>query len=206
MGQVIRQISPNTTRYYWYPGDKKEWLRALVAVASGGAVLGLTYLLTRSTLTATVLGLSVASGIAGFNLGRRDLNAAEALNARTPRREAVTAAGRATWRGLVQGCAAAFAALIIVHLPARGLVADWLLPAVPAVAGALSRQAALLAARLSHESEPASTLTDPATARRAPSAADRHSGRDADAIGEPDPATARRAPDPDAIGEPDPAV
>ncbi|MFG2036847.1 hypothetical protein [Dactylosporangium sp. NPDC048998] len=170
MGQMIRQTGPNTTRYYWYPGDKKEWLRALVALVAGGAVLGLAYWLTRSWLTATVLGLSTACGIAGFNLGRRDLNAADALNARTPRREVTSAAGRAAWRGLVEGSAAAFAALIIVQLPATGLVADWLLPLVPAVVGGMSRQAALLAGRLSHASEPASEFAGPDATRRIPDA------------------------------------
>ncbi|MEV6931140.1 hypothetical protein AB0M46_42535 [Dactylosporangium sp. NPDC051485] len=168
MGQMIRQIGPNTTRYYWYPGDKKEWLRALLAVVAGGAVLGLSYLFLRSWLVSTVLGLSAASGVFGFNLGRRDLAAAEALNARTPRREAASAAGRATWRGLAEGAAAAFAALIIVHLPATGVVADWLLPLVPAMVGGLSRQAGLLTVRLSHQSERASEFAGPDAARRDP--------------------------------------
>jgi hypothetical protein len=166
MGQMIRQISPNTTRYYWYPGDKKEWLRALLAIGTGGCVLGLTYALTRSMLAAAVLGLAAASGIAGFNLGRRDLRAADALNSQVPRREAVSASGRAAWRGLVEGGSAAAAALVIVHLPARGVFADWLLPLVPAVIGALARQAGLLALRLSRESAPASTFVGPAPAHR----------------------------------------
>ncbi|MER7006314.1 hypothetical protein ABT297_25175 [Dactylosporangium sp. NPDC000555] len=170
MGQMIRQIGPNTTRYYWYPGDKKEWLRALTALAAGGAALGLSYWVTHSWLIATVLGLSTACGIAGFNLGRRDLNAADTLNARTPRREAASAAGRAAWRGIVEGAAAAFAALVIVQLPATGLVADWLLPLVPAVVGGLARQAALLTVRLSHASERASEFAGPDATRRMPGA------------------------------------
>src|SRR4051812_5314308 len=133
MGQMIRQIGPNTTRYYWYPGDKKEWLRALIAVGAGGAVLGLTYFFSRSWLASTTLGLAVAAGVAGFNFGRRDLTAFDALNARTPRREVAGAAGRAAWRGLVQGVVVAFSALVIVHLPATGFVADWLLPLGPGV-------------------------------------------------------------------------
>jgi uncharacterized membrane protein len=153
MGQMTRQIGPNETRYYWYPGDRKEWLRALLALLAGGAALGVAYLLTRSWLVSTVMGLSVASGVFGYNLGRRDLAAAEALNARTPRREAASAAGRAGWRGIAEGAAAAFAALIVVHLPATGFVADWLLPLVPAVVGGLSRQTALVTMRLSRQSE-----------------------------------------------------
>src|SRR3954447_25319602 len=99
MGQMIRQIGPNTTRYYWYPGDKKEWLRALVAAVAGGATLGLVYFFSRSWLASTVLGLSVAAGVAGFNFGRRDLSATDALDARTPRREVASAGARASWRG-----------------------------------------------------------------------------------------------------------
>jgi hypothetical protein len=192
MGQVIRQISPNTTRYYWYPGDKKEWLRALVAVLAGGGVLGLAYFITRSWLTATVLGLSTATGIAGFNLGRRDLAAADALSARTPRREAATATGRAAWRGFAEGAAAAFAALIVVHLPARGVVADWLLPVVPAVAAGLARQAALLTARLSRQSERASEFAGPDATRRLADPDSSSAGPDA----------TRRISDPDSSPDP----
>ncbi|MGI5244684.1 hypothetical protein [Dactylosporangium sp. CA-139066] len=166
MGQMIRQIGPNTTRYYWYPGDKKEWLRALLALASGGAVLGLAYFFTRSWLAATVLGLSTAAGVFGYNLGRRDLEATDALNDRTPRREAASAASRAAWRGIAEGAAAAFAALIIVQLPATGFFADWVLPLVPPIVGGLSRQAALLTTRLSKQSQKASEFAGPDATRR----------------------------------------
>lgn len=166
MGQMIRQIGPNTTRYYWYPGDRREWLRALVAALVGGAVLGLAYAFTRSWLVATVLGLSAAAGLFGFNLGKRDITATDALDARTPRREAASAAGRAAWRGFAEGAAAAFAGLIIVHLPATGVLADWVLPLVPAVVGGLARQAALVTVRLSHQSESASTFAGPDATRR----------------------------------------
>ena len=168
MGQMIRQISPNTTRYYWYPGDKKAWLRALVAAASGGAVLGLTYAFTHSMLASMVLGLSVASGILAYNLGRRDLQSADALTAATPRRDIVSAGGRATWRGFAEGAAAALAALVIAGLAPGGFWVDWVLPLVPAVVGGLSRQAALMTERLTHRSEPATTFMGPAATRRAP--------------------------------------
>ncbi|WP_433057438.1 hypothetical protein [Dactylosporangium sp. CS-033363] len=166
MGQMIRQIGPNTTRYYWYPGDRKEWLRALLAVGTGGAVLGLTYFLTRSWLAATTLGLTVASGVAGFNFGRRDLAAADALNARTPRRDAASAVGRASWRGFAQGAVVALGTLIVVHLPATGFAADWLLPLAPGVAFGLAWQASLVAGRLSHESSKATEFAGPDATRR----------------------------------------
>ncbi|WP_433216385.1 hypothetical protein ACQP00_07715 [Dactylosporangium sp. CS-047395] len=185
MGQLIRQIGPNTTRYYWYPGDKKEWLRALLAVGAGGAVLGLTYFLTRSWLAATTLGITVASGVAGFNFGRRDLAAAEALNARTPRRDAASAVGRASWRGFAQGAVVGFGTLIVVHLPATGFVADWLLPLAPGVVFGLAWQASLVAGRLSHESTKATEFVGPEATRRL----------DPDAV---------RSADPDAVGGADP--
>ncbi|WP_238014745.1 hypothetical protein KZZ52_07770 [Dactylosporangium sp. AC04546] len=175
MGQIVRQLSPNSTRYYWYPGEKKDWLRALLAVGAGACVFGLSYLVTRSTLTAAVLGLTVLTGVVGFNLGRRDLRALDDKAFDKGRREAIGASGRATWRGLVQGGVAALAVLTIAHLPARGLVADWLLPLVPAVVGALARQAGLLSGRFARESEKASAYAT--TASRSP-----HS---TDAVGEP---------------------
>jgi len=207
MGQMIRQISPNTTRYYWYPGDKKEWLRAAAAFGAGGVVFGLGYLLTKSLLVATVLGLTIAAGMAGFNLGRRDLRAVDALTGQVSRRDAVAASGRAGWRGLVEGGAAALAGLIIVHLSDRGIVADWLLPVVPAVIGALARQAGLLGGRLTHESEPASTLASAPSRRVRESTAVFHRPESAD---EPttDYATApSRSPhNTDQVGEPGAAV
>lgn len=159
MGQIIRQISPNTTRYYWYPGDKTEWLRALVACGAGCAVFGLAFLLTRSTVAATVLGLSTAAGCACFNLGRRDTRALDAIDTATiTRRATVAASGRATWRGLVEGVVVALAVLVVAQLPTRGFVVDWLLPLVPALAAGVARQGGLLSARLTHESAKASTL------------------------------------------------
>src|SRR4051794_2111539 len=139
MGQMIRQISPNTTRYYWYPGDRKAWLRALVAAVSGGAVLGLTYLLTHNTLAAMVLGLSVAAGLSAHNLGRPHPQAADPLSPSPPRRDIVSTGGRAAWRGFAEGTAAALAALIIAGLAPAGFWADWVLPLVPAVIGGVSR-------------------------------------------------------------------
>ncbi|GAA0722036.1 hypothetical protein Drose_08225 [Dactylosporangium roseum] len=175
MGQIVRQISPNTTRYYWYPGDKKEWLRALLAVGVGAGVFGLAYLVTRSILAATVLGPAATTGVLGFNLGRRDLRALDAAAQAKGRRAAAEVSGRAAWRGLVGGGVAAFAGLVIVHLPARGVVADWLLPVVPAVVAALARQAGLLSGHLARESAPASAYATMASRRP----------HNTDAVGEP---------------------
>jgi hypothetical protein len=211
MGQMIRQVSPNITRYYWYPGDKKEWLRALLAFGAGGAVFGLSYLLTKSLLAATVLGLAAAAGIAGFNLGRRDLRAVETLNGQVTRREVVAASGRSGWRGLVEGGAAAFAALVIVHLSARGFVADWLLPVVPGVVGALARQAGLLSGRLIHESVPASMHAEAHARANAEARTEARTEADTEARTEARTrayaaAPSRRPHSTDAVGEPGAAV
>ncbi|WP_460494525.1 hypothetical protein [Dactylosporangium cerinum] len=119
----------------------------------------MTYLLTRNIVAATVPGLSTAVGFAGFNLGRRDTRALDGLDKATiTRRATVAASGRAAWRGQVEGVTVALAVLIVVHLPTRGFMVDWLLPLAPALAAGLARQGGLLSARLTHESAKASTL------------------------------------------------
>jgi hypothetical protein len=44
----------------------------------------------------------------------------------------------------VHGFGGAAAAVLILNLPHRGIVADWILPVVPAVVGALAHQAGML--------------------------------------------------------------
>ena len=169
MGQIVKQVSATTTRYYWYPGEKREWIRAGIAIGLGLAVLGAVGFVTRSVLAAVVSGASVTAAAAGVNLGRRDARAIAGINATTARRAAVAQAGRAAWRGLVAGAGGATAAILIVNLPARGVVGNWLLPMVPAVVGALAHQGGMLYERLGHESALASThRPDPKPARSAP--------------------------------------
>jgi len=158
MGQIVKQVSATTTRYYWYPGEKREWIRAGIAVGLGLAVLGGVGFVTRNVLAAVVSGASVTAAAAGANLGRRDAKAIAGINASTTRRVAVGQAGRAAWRGLVAGAGGATAAILIVNLPSsRGVAGDWLLPMVPAVVGALAHQGGMLYERLAHESALAST-------------------------------------------------
>jgi hypothetical protein len=151
MGHIVKQISEHTTRYIWYPGDKAEWRRAAVAMGSGIVVFGLTLLLTRDLLVAVLLGTSVTAGVGGANYGRRDARALAGfanLNDRAARRAAVSHTGRAAWRAVAQGCFGAGAAVLILNLPPRGVLADWFLPLVPAVVGALARQGGMLWERL----------------------------------------------------------
>ncbi|OLB76211.1 MAG: hypothetical protein AUI14_19360, partial [Actinobacteria bacterium 13_2_20CM_2_71_6] len=114
MGQIVKQVSENTTRYYWYPGDKREWVRAGVAVGSGLAVCGLLLWFTREVLASVTLGVSITAALAGLNFGRRDFRAAHGfpeLTGKAARRAAVVHGGRAAWRGLVEGCGGAAAAV-----------------------------------------------------------------------------------------------
>ncbi len=157
MGQIAKQVSATTTRYYWYPGDKREWIRAGIAVGLGLALFAAVGYMTRSALAAVVSGTSVMAATAGVNFGRRDARALAGLSANPARRAAIAYTGRAAWRGLVEGVGGATVAILIVNLPAGGIAANWLLPAIPAVVGALAHQGGMLYERLGHESALAST-------------------------------------------------
>jgi hypothetical protein len=151
MGHIVKQVSEHTTRYIWYPGDKAEWRRAAIAMGSGVLVFGLTLLVADDLLVAVLLGTSVTAGVGGANYGRRDARALAGfanLNDKAARRAAVTHTGRAAWRAVAQGCFGAGAAVLILNLPPRGVLADWFLPLVPAVVGALARQGGMLWERL----------------------------------------------------------
>lgn len=167
MGLITRQISENITRYYWYPGDKKEWARAGIALLAGGAVFGAVWLTSRHLLAAVVSGASVTAVFAGANFGRRDARALAGfpdLGDKAIRRETVVHTGRAAWRGLVEGVGGAGAAVLIVNLPDRGIVADWLLPVVPVLVGALAHQAGMIYERFGHASASAAAVGPPADA------------------------------------------
>jgi hypothetical protein len=151
MGQIVKQVSESTTKYYWYPGDKREWIRAGIAVGAGLAAFGLLWLIFRDSLVGTVAGTSVTAAVAGVNFGRRDARALAGfpdLGDRAARRAAVGHTGRAVWRALAHGFGGAGAAVLILNLPHRGFVADWILPIVPAVVGAVAHQAGMLHERL----------------------------------------------------------
>ncbi len=154
MGQIVKQMSAHTTRYYWYPGDRKEWVRGLVALVLGGAAYCLAHLAHQTTLVAAAAGTAVTAALAGYNFGRRDsrelarfAEIAEKAG-RAGRRQAVVHTGRAAWRGVATGAGGAAAAVVIANLSTRGLLADWLLPMVPAVVGALFHQIGMMYERL----------------------------------------------------------
>jgi hypothetical protein len=167
MGQIVKQVSENRTRYVWYPGEKREWIRAAWALALGAAAFGALALFVHDTLLAVTVGTTLTAVVGGFNLGRRDFRTTRDFPDQTgkgARRAAAGHAGRAVWRGLVQGVGGATAALLVANLAARGFLADWVLPAVPAVAGALAHQAGMLYERLGREAKPAELPPVPGTA------------------------------------------
>jgi hypothetical protein len=148
---MVKQVTENTVHYVWYPGDMSQWRRAGLSFVVGVFVFGVTWLFARDLLPAVVVGTSATAGLTGVNSGRRDAQALtgfQDLGDRAARRAAVSHTGRAAWRALVQGCYAAGAAVLIVNLPATGVIANWLLPVVPAVVGMLARQAGMLHERL----------------------------------------------------------
>jgi hypothetical protein len=165
MGQIVKKFSENTSRYYWYPGDKREWIRAGIAVGAGAVMFGFALLFTGHAVPAVTAGAAVTAVLAGFNFGRRDLRAAQADvegSGRAARRALAGHVARAGWRGAVQGIGAAFAAVLIANLPASGLLADWILPAVPAAFGALAHQAGMAYERMAQTRMPAGLPPVPA--------------------------------------------
>jgi hypothetical protein len=165
MGQIVKQVGSDTTRYYWYPGDKREYLRSLAFVVLGAITYVVLHLITHTSLLPAVAGTSVTALLAGFNFGRRDSRAiaafAEAAGpsrdrnaAKQLRRTAVAYSGRAAWRGFAEGTGGAAAAVLIVNLSATGFVANWLLPIIPAALGALAHQMGMVVERLGHSGTP----------------------------------------------------
>jgi hypothetical protein len=151
MGRSVKQLSDSTSTYYWYPGEKQEWIRALVALAVGGGAAALLMLLTRNSLTAVVIGCAATLTVAGFNFGRRDAKAVAGfpkMHEKAAKRAAIVYSGRAAWRGMVQGLGAALAAMVVLNVVHTGWVADWVLPLVPGIAGAMSHQLGMVWDRL----------------------------------------------------------
>src|SRR5438132_10990336 len=70
MGQIVKQLGEGTTRYFWYPGEKKEWMRAGFAVGLGAFAFGLLVWWTGSMLTAVTSGTALTSGVLGTTFGR----------------------------------------------------------------------------------------------------------------------------------------
>jgi hypothetical protein len=151
MGRIVKKLSDETSKYYWYPGEKVEWVRAAVALAVGGGVATLLMFVTHNSLAAVVVGCSTTLAVAGFNFGRRDAKALAGfpdMNDKAARRAAIAYSGRAAWRGMVQGLGAALAAVLVLNMAHSGWLADWVMPLVPGAVGALGHQAGMIWDRL----------------------------------------------------------
>ena len=154
MGRIVKTRGEGVTKYYWYPGEKADWIKAAIAAGSGLVVLALVALTTHSGLWASVLGTSVTAAVAGVNFGRRDARALHAFpDVASVRKAAIVDTGRAMWRALVKGCGAAGAAILVANMSAHGFVADWLLPLVPTVVGALAHQSGMLYERITEDAK-----------------------------------------------------
>ncbi len=150
MGRIVREGGGGITKYYWYPGNKSDWVKTAIAVGTGIAVFVLTYLLVGDSLLAAVLGSSVTTGVCGAYLGRRIVSTLqEVQDMSAQRRVMVRDSTRAAWRGTVQGFTCAGAAVFVLNMPATGFVADWLLPVVPAIVGAIAHTVGMVFERMS---------------------------------------------------------
>lgn len=178
MGQIVKQVSEHTTRYVWYPGDKKEWLRAAFAIILGATAYAIAYVLIGQVLPAAVIGTSVTAAIVGMNFGRRDGRAIaefvrapepiDEVQARLLRRAAMARSSRMAWRRVVQAAGGAAAAVLLVNLSTAGFAEKWLVPLVPAVVGALAHQIGVLVQRMGQKRTvggPAKRISGPAPHR-----------------------------------------
>jgi hypothetical protein len=168
VGRIAKQVTAGTTRYYWYPGEKRDWIRAGIALVSGLAGFGLLMWLSHSALLSVTAGASITAALAGVNFGKRDYRAAHGfpdLSGKALRRAAVAHGRRAAWRALVEGCGGAAAAALIANLPPGGFLANWVLPIVPATVGALAHQAGMVYERLAEAGTPEDLPRVPAAAQ-----------------------------------------
>lgn len=168
MGRIVKQLSDNTTKYYWYPGEKQEWIRAVVALGAGLLAGTLIMMFFKNSMTAVVTGTSLTLAIAGFNFGRRDARALAGFPGmvdKAARRAAAAYTGKAAWRGLVMGLGGALAAMLVINLSPVGWIYDWLLPVVPAVASALARQLGMVWQQLGSEAATKGPAAAPAQAQ-----------------------------------------
>ncbi|GAA4900476.1 hypothetical protein LX16_0568 [Stackebrandtia albiflava] len=149
MGRIVRELGEGVTKYYWYPGQKSDWIKTAIAIGAGGLTFALVYLITGNSLIAATVSASVTTGICGAFLGRRDITALEEFHdLAAERRAAMVDSGRAAWRGTVQGFVCAAAAVFVLNMPQIGFLADWALPVVPAVIGALAHTGGMVYERM----------------------------------------------------------
>lgn len=154
MGRIVRDSGAGVTKYYWYPGEKSDWVKTAVALGAGGLTFLLCFVLFKDSLIAAVAGASVSTGLGGLYLGRSDVKALQEFHDLTAERRAAVADGaHAAWRGTLQGFSFAAAAVLVLNMPHEGFLANWVLPVVPAVAGALAHTAGMIYERMGQVSK-----------------------------------------------------
>ncbi|MGH8792612.1 MAG: hypothetical protein ACRDXX_08205 [Stackebrandtia sp.] len=154
MGRIVRDLGEGVTKYYWYPGEKSDWIKSAIAVGAGGAGFLLSFLIVQNSLVAATLGASLTTGLGGLYLGRRDVKALQEFHdLAAERRAAVADSAHAAWRGTLQGFSFAAAAVFVLNMPHEGFLANWVLPVVPAVVGALAHTAGMVYERMAQVSK-----------------------------------------------------
>ncbi|WP_025274937.1 hypothetical protein [Haloglycomyces albus] len=152
MGKYVREVEEGVTKYYWYPGEKTDWLKAVIALATGVGIFVAVLVVFDSTLMAATFSSSGVLGLAGFYLGRKDASGLDTFHDPTAERRAAIADGtRAAWRGTLQGLVSAGSAIFVLNMPHTGFLADWILPLVPSTMGALAHSGGMLWQRMAND-------------------------------------------------------
>ncbi|QSB06237.1 hypothetical protein [Natronoglycomyces albus] len=159
MGRIVRNVSDGVTKYYWYPGEKGDWVKAAITVVGGAAVFALSFVAFHNSLISAVLSASVVLGLGGVYLGRSDAAGLSKFHDPTSeRREAMADSAHAAWRGTLMGFASAGAAIFVLNMPHDGFLSNWVLPIVPSVVGAIAHSAGMIYERMNQagqaEAEP----------------------------------------------------
>lgn len=152
MGKIVRQVSEGVTKYYWYPGEKTDYIRGILTLAGGGLLFALVYVVTKNSLVAAVVSGTAVQAVVGAYLGRRDAAGINEFHDPSAERRAAIGDGtRAAWRGTLQGLLCAGSAMLVLNVPHSGFMADWILPFVPSVVGALAHSGGMLWERMAQE-------------------------------------------------------
>lgn len=142
MGRYVKERGEGSSTYYWYPGQKTDWVQAGIAVGSGAAAAAVIRVMTGSPMWAALVGFSVAAALVGTYLGRRDARALAVT--KVTRLSGIVLLGLAFLRALAKGSGAALAAIVVVRLASSGFWSEWVLPLVPAVVGAIAHHVGMV--------------------------------------------------------------
>ncbi|GAA3387501.1 hypothetical protein [Cryptosporangium minutisporangium] len=180
MGRYVKERGEGAQTYYWYPGQKVDWVHAGIAVGSGLIAAAAIRVATGSTMWAAAVGFSVSAGLAGTYLGRRDARALAITNVN--RLSGIVLLVMAFVRALAKGSGAALAAIVIARTATPGFWTEWALPLVPAVIGAVAHHLGMFYENLEKVSQ---VQVKASESEMAKSAAERRAAREAAAAKAP---------------------